>query len=106
MGNSQSATPECCPPNSVPSASAKLAGATEPAKGEIITLSDGERAYVARPQGEIKGCIVVFHDVFGFFSGRSHHICDDLAESGYLVILPDLYGWELDGVSDEHDLFS
>jgi len=98
----------CCPPGSLPSVSAAQAGATGPTTGEEFLLDAETRAYVARPpnKSEMKGAVLVFHDIFGYDSARTHHICDEIASWGYLVISPDFFGKELAGITDETDVFS
>ena len=64
------------------------------------------RAYTSRPTGEIKGAILVFHDIFGFASARTHHLCDEMAKWGYLVLAPDFFGEDLDGIMEYEDIFT
>jgi dienelactone hydrolase len=90
MGSKQS-TPECCPPGSLATANAQKAGAEGPAQG----------TNVARPTGEIKAGVLMFHDVFGVTSGRTCHVADFLATSGgYLVVVPTFF---VDQEVLEHD---
>jgi carboxymethylenebutenolidase len=62
---------------------------------EIATLGgDGSfQAYVAEPQGEPKGAIVVIQEIFGVNQGIRRK-CDGWAEKGYVAIAPDLF-WRL-----------
>jgi dienelactone hydrolase len=118
MGNStsqqqqQQQEPPCCPPGSFPTASAKQAGATEPTRGEIISLPNpktGEdiQVYsVEPPTGtEIVGAVIIFHDIFGFNSARTHHVADFIANHGYFVCSADWFGKELCGITDDQDLY-
>jgi len=41
--------------------------------------------------GEGTNAIIVFHDIFGWNSGRIREICDQLADEGFRVILPDFF---------------
>ena len=85
----------CCPPQSHVSISAAEAGATKPLMGRDLELAEKTRVYVIGPEKDedIKGVVIVFHDIFGFNSGRTHHMCDDVAvASGYLVVAGDFFG--------------
>ena len=97
---------DCCPPGSLPKRSAVLAGATTPLKGETTSLPGGRAIYVARPSSNrLDGAVIVFHDIFGFDSARTHHICDELAEKGnFLVVAPDFFGESY--INDRQELAS
>jgi len=97
---------DCCPPGSVGSRSAAEAGAQGPLKGEEVLIDPDMVAYVSRPTGESKGAIVVFHDIFGYDSARTHYIVDEIASWGYIVIEPDFYGKKYAGVHSEKDVLS
>ena len=94
------ASPPCCPPQILPAATAAEIGATAPLKGKEIVLGNKVRAYVVEPNadklganGKPKAAVIVFHDIFGYNSGRTNHLCDELAmEGGYLVLAPDVFG--------------
>jgi carboxymethylenebutenolidase len=66
-----------------------------------IEAIDGKSvsAFVARPQGQPKGCIVVVQEIFGV----NHHIravCDRLAALGYVAVAPavfDRFVYDSDG---------
>jgi len=45
--------------------------------------------------GESSKCIIWCYDVFGFKGGRTRQMCDFLADSGYMVIMPDFYRGEM-----------
>jgi len=44
-------------------------------------------------------CIIWCYDIYGFNGGRTRQLCDQLADSGYLVILPDFFRGEWRGVT-------
>jgi len=44
-------------------------------------------------------CIIWCYDIYGFEGGRTRQLCDMLADSGYLVILPDFFRGDWRGVS-------
>lgn len=56
-------------------------------KGEEIKIGDMD-AYVI---GSGEKAIVVAYDVHGFNGGRTRSVCDQLANEGYLVVLPDFF---------------
>eukprot|EP00470_Lotharella_oceanica_P007825 CAMPEP_0170185182 /NCGR_PEP_ID=MMETSP0040_2-20121228/35851_1 /TAXON_ID=641309 /ORGANISM="Lotharella oceanica, Strain CCMP622" /LENGTH=253 /DNA_ID=CAMNT_0010431503 /DNA_START=18 /DNA_END=779 /DNA_ORIENTATION=+ len=74
----------CCPPS--------RCGLAPPsdykAKGKEIKLGDLSCYEIGEAK---KGAVVVIADIFGLASGRHKGICDELAEKGYYVIMPDLY---------------
>ncbi len=57
-----------------------------------ITAADGFTfdAYLARPEGEIKGGLVVIQEIFGF-NDHMREVCDGYAAEGYLSVGPSLY---------------
>ena len=61
----------------------------------VPTLSGDQSfgAYVARPEGNAKGAIIVIQEIFGVNAGIRRK-CDRLAEEGYLAVAPDLF-WRL-----------
>lgn len=77
-----------------------------PTGGEEIQLDEATKAYVSRPPAGVKpkGGILVFHDVFGYNSARTHYLIDELAAQGFLCISPDFFGSELAGVLDNKDV--
>lgn len=94
-----SSSPPCCPSGSHPALSTSYHE-----QGEEIQLKDPNKnegdddestrsvnAYVVGRSNGSKRCIIVFHDIFGWHSGRTREICDTLASTGYLVILPDCF---------------
>uniref|UniRef100_A0A7S3PQP2 Dienelactone hydrolase domain-containing protein n=1 Tax=Aplanochytrium stocchinoi TaxID=215587 RepID=A0A7S3PQP2_9STRA len=115
MGSSNSSNqppPECCPPGSLPLADdAKSIGATKPLRGEIVRLGDDKigtvRIYSTHPESEqVRGVVIAIHDIFGFGTSRTHHLCDELANEGYLVVAPCFYGEDLMPVSGWFSAFT
>jgi hypothetical protein len=91
MGNAQTQeTPACCPPGALAAQSAARCGATEPLQGKELAL-DSLPCYVTRPAQDVKAGIVLFHDIFGYGSARTHHVADLLAAHGYLVVCPSFF---------------
>merc|ERR1712029_450878 len=39
-------------------------------------------------------CIIWCYDIYGFEGGRTRQLCDQLADCGYLVLLPDFFRGE------------
>ncbi|KAK3254981.1 hypothetical protein CYMTET_35823 [Cymbomonas tetramitiformis] len=96
MGNAfqrwSTATP-CCPPGSEP---IKPAASDYEPRGKTITLSrqDGGKpitVYLSPPPKPSSAAVLVAHDIGGPFTGRHKEVCDQLAEQGYWVALPDLF---------------
>jgi carboxymethylenebutenolidase len=62
--------------------------------GRMVTLTaaDGHRldAYLAEPQGEPRGGLLVIQEVFGV-NEHLRAVCDDYAGEGYRVLAPALY---------------
>jgi len=79
-------TQSCCPTNSWPALKVDY---TPVGKVEVIDGND-LKAYVVGPHDAKKAVIVVV-DIFGFDGGRTRAVCDQLAEEGYLVVLPDIF---------------
>ena len=40
----------------------------------------------------MKGGVLVVHDIFGLHTGRHAQYCDDLADEGWIVCMPDAFG--------------
>ena len=60
--------------------------------GKGITLSTGNStfpAYLAEPTGDIKGGIIVIHEIWGL-ADHIKSICDRFANEGYVALGPDL----------------
>lgn len=65
-------------------------------QGEIITIDD-LNLYIAQPGivGSGTKAVVWGHDIFGWNSGRTRELVDQLAsETEYLVVLPDFFRGE------------
>jgi len=76
--------PPCCPPGSHPALSTTYAD-----RGEQITVG-GVRLYVVGERSD--KAIIVYHDIFGWNSGRLREVCDTLAaQGGFLVVMPDCF---------------
>jgi dienelactone hydrolase len=78
--------PLCCPPGSEPS----LVTNYSPKGSELHIGTSDLNAYVVG-SADAGAAIIVVYDIFGFNSGRTKEICDQLADEGYLVILPDFF---------------
>lgn len=62
--------------------------------GEMIKLSDSGApfpAYVARPSGEIRGAMIVIHEVWGLVD-HVKSIAERFASEGYIALAPQLLG--------------
>ena len=73
---------KCCPIGSEGSLSANYSPL-----GHEIDL-DGLPCYVVGSSTE--KAIVLYYDIFGYNGGRTRLICDQLADAGYFVMLPDI----------------
>jgi carboxymethylenebutenolidase len=54
-----------------------------------VTADQQIDAYLAKPEGEIKGSIIVIHEVWGL-TDHIKSIADRFAQEGYLALAPDL----------------
>ncbi len=80
----------CCPPGCLRElkTSYKPRGVIENLDGlSVYTIGQGEKA------------ILLIHDIFGVDSGRTKEICDEFADAGYLVVMPDFF--EKDGETEK-----
>jgi carboxymethylenebutenolidase len=60
--------------------------------GAIIRLDERHaRAYVAEPQDQPRGRVLVVHDAFGLLS-HVRFLCEELASKGFVALAPDLFG--------------
>jgi carboxymethylenebutenolidase len=59
--------------------------------GQMINISSGQdvEAYLATPNGEIKGAIIVIHEVWGL-ADHIKDVADRYAGEGYIAIAPEL----------------
>ena len=63
-----------------------------------VPLSDGDmQAYVAWPEGEIKGAIVAIMEIWGVNDTMRHH-AHEYAEAGFVCLVPDLFWRQEPGV--------
>ena len=79
---------KCCPSNSTPASTT-----TYNPKGKEIDLN-GLKCYTNNGAADNKKSVIVFYDIFGYDGGRTKQICDQIADAGYYVILPDIYHGE------------
>ena len=57
-----------------------------------VPLSDGDmQAYVAWPEGEIKGAIVAIMEIWGVNDTMRHH-AHEYAEAGFVCLVPTSFG--------------
>jgi carboxymethylenebutenolidase len=65
--------------------------------GEIITITHDKpiEVYIARPEGEIKGGVIVIHEVWGL-DEHIKTVADRVAKEGFIALAPDLLGDTLD----------
>ena len=63
------------------------------ARVETLEGDGSFEAYMAEPEGEPRGAIVVIQEIFGVNEGI-RRTCDRWAEKGYLALAPDLF-WRL-----------
>ena len=73
----------CCPPESL----GRLGALNYQPKGKVIQESDLD-IYVV---GSGAKCVIWNYDIHGFNSGRTKQLADLLAESGFLVVMPDYF---------------
>lgn len=74
---------QCCPAGSEPQLDTTYKG-----KGQDITYQDLPLYVVGT--GHTKA-VLVNYDIFGPNGGRTKQVCDQLADEGYLVVMPDYY---------------
>lgn len=75
----------CCPPKSYGSLACNYSS-----KGVVSSIGDLP-VYVV---GQGKRAVIFGYDIYGFNGGRTRFVCDQLAEMGFLVILPDFFRGE------------
>lgn len=54
-----------------------------------IDIDNSLTAYLATPEGEVKGALVLIHEIWGLVENITN-IADRFADEGYLVIAPDI----------------
>lgn len=97
-----SETVYCCPEGSVPSL---VAAAHYDQKGHTDMLGDLP-VYIVGPSPSLTA-VIVSYDIYGFNGGRIRNICDEFAQSGHLVILPDYFRgdcWSAEREKNEPDV--
>lgn len=57
--------------------------------GDLINIDNTVDAYLAKPDGEVKGAIIVIHEIWGL-NDNTKSIADRFANEGYLALAPDL----------------
>lgn len=62
---------------------------------DIPTSKGNVQAYEARPEGEVKGGIILIHEVWGLVD-HTKDVADRLAHEGYLAVAPDLLSKTID----------
>jgi dienelactone hydrolase len=75
---------DCCPQGSLPA----LSDAYN-ARGSDETLGDLPLYTVGAE--DAKHAVIVSYDIYGFNGGRIRNICDQIANCGYRVVLPDFF---------------
>lgn len=90
----------CCTPR----AHSVAAAATESLRGTFEALppfgvgaetdTASTECYVVTPPvgTAVKGGVLVVHDIFGLHTGRHAQYCDELADEGWIVCMPDAFG--------------
>lgn len=68
--------------------------------GQMIDFADGDRAYVARPETDPQGGVLLLHAWWGL-NQPIRDLADRLADDGFTVVAPDLFdGVVLDTIED------
>mmetsp|Transcript_46181 Transcript_46181/g.76951 ORF Transcript_46181/g.76951 Transcript_46181/m.76951 type:complete len:261 (-) Transcript_46181:112-894(-) len=76
----------CCPPDSLPGL---IAPEDYTPKGTVCTLPGSDLSCYEVGSGD--KAVIVCYDIFGFDGGRTKGICDQIANAGFVVLLPDFY---------------
>lgn len=84
----------CCPPGSIPYLEPDYA-----VRGEKHVTNDGLVEFYGIGSDLIRA-IVIFNEPFGWNSGRVRVLADTFALEGYFVVVPRLFGVDLDQGSD------
>lgn len=77
----------CCPPGSLGSCAES---SSFQSSGRFVDYG-GIRCYASGSESHATSLVVVFHDLFGIFSGRTRQICDSVAAQGCYVVMPDAF---------------
>ena len=72
----------CCPEGSLPALQTNYSP-----RGEEIKVNDLD-VYIV---GSGTKAVVAAYDIYGFRAGRTRAVCDQLADEGFLVLLPDFF---------------
>ena len=83
LSNSPVVKMSCCPTGSLD----RLGEQGYQPKGKVVRVGDLD-IYVVGSGGK---CVIWNYDIFGFNSGRTKELADLLAESGFLVVMPDYF---------------
>ena len=86
------------------SAQANRKGETTMGEHVHLTAGDGHElgAYVARPEGEARGGLVVVQEIFGV-NAHIRAVADDFAAEGYLAVAPALFDRIRPGIELDYD---
>ena len=85
-GSETSPVGDCCPSGSLPALSCSYTPrGSEEKLGDLPLYVAGEKSEFA---------LIVSYDIYGFHGGRIRNICDQLADQGYYVVLPDFFRGE------------
>lgn len=62
----------------------------------VLQAVDGHEvgAFVEKPKGKARGCVVVLHEAFGV-TPHIKSVCADYAGQGYVAVAPHLFSWAL-----------
>lgn len=74
----------------------------------IPTVQGGVPAYLARPEGECRGGVIIVHEVWGL-ADHIKDVADRFAREGYLAVAPDFLSGTIDAaaiVGLQEDLFN
>src|SRR3989338_2505338 len=98
-------TESCCPKDSWPA----LQGCCYVPKGEVrVDKKEGEKdmeVYVVGTAEEGKA-VLVLPDIFGIDGGRNKHVADQLAQAGFLVVMPDYFLGDFFPIADSAEFGS
>jgi len=78
----------CCPPGSWPATENPT---TYTPRGKIETIGETE-FYVVGKKEEKQSGVILISDIYGLASARHKQIADEFAQSGWLVLMPDIFG--------------
>ena len=94
---------DCCPAASLPALTPRERYTP---RGEVLEV-DALPVYVVGDVARAGGrAVIVSYDIYGFDSGRIRAVCDEIADAGYLVVLPDFFrgdAWSQERAEREPD---